>query len=65
MQKLLSGQKRVLWDESDENETNIKIWFELHINEFPKNQCVVTLYWTDFYNKTIPTKAKKITDLFI
>ena len=37
MQKLLSGQKRVLWDESDENETNIKIWFELH-NEFPKNQ---------------------------
>ena len=64
MQKLLSGQKRVLWDESDENETNIKIWFELH-NEFPKNQCVVPLYWTDFYNKTIPTKARKITDLFI
>ena len=29
MQKL-SGPKRVLWDESDENETSIKIWFELH-----------------------------------
>ena len=26
---------------------------------------VVALYWTDFYNKTIPTKARKITDLFI
>ena len=67
MQKLLSGQKRVLWDESDENETNIKIWFELR-NEFPKNKlkkCVVPLYWIDFYNKTIPTKATKITDLFI
>ena len=63
MQKLLSGQKRVLWDESDENETNIKIWFELR-NEFPK-KCVVPLYWIDFYNKTIPTKATKITDLFI
>ena len=37
MQKLSSGQKRVLWDEKDENKTNIKIWFELH-NEFPKNQ---------------------------
>ena len=64
MQKLLSGPKRVLWYESDENETNIKIWFELR-NEFPKNQCVVPLYWIDFYNKTIPTKATKITDLFM
>ena len=33
MQKLLSGPKRVLWYESDENETSIKIWFELHKNQ--------------------------------
>ena len=58
MQKILSGQKRVLWDGSDENETNTKIWFELH-NEFPKNQCVVALYWTDFYNKTHDTNEGK------
>ena len=32
MQKLLSGQKRVLWDESDENETNIKIWLNCVMN---------------------------------
>ena len=62
--KIIKWPKKGIMGQSDENETNIKIWFELH-NEFPKNQCVVALYWTDFYNKTIPTKVRKITDLFI
>ena len=55
--KGIMGRKWRKWNK-------FKIWFELN-TEFPKNQCVVALYWTDFYNKTIPTKARKITDLFI